>query len=941
MLVGASPSTMRQYTIALFGPLQVQAEDSMLVDGGFSKPWALFAYLLVESNRPHSREHLAALFWPEQPDSNARQSLRWALTTLRRTIGDNDSELPLLLVSRESLQFNPACSAQIDLFQFRELLADPNNCQKLEQAIELYRGELLAGASLPDAEPFEEWLQQMRLRIQQQVCAALESLTLQATTTHNSAKLEQYAQQWLQIEPWNEIGHRAYMQALAWAGKRTAALQHYEQCRRMLDEQLGVEPEEATQALAERIRSGTESATAAPQSQLVSIHSPVEEPVRKLDDDRSRMIERVKRFWVDGLLNPAQDELFIQQLPLEVKPGSGHPLPMSADRAQTTISEIFDSYRHDLLIRGAPGAGKTYLLVELAQELLERATLDPNAPIPVILNLAFWDKSQTPFQVWIQRELQLRYQVPARLAQSWLEEGLILPLLDGFDETQPADYTACVAEIRQYRSEGWLSGMVICCRDGEAENLEDALAICGLVQILPLEAVLVNEVLNKLPNGARLQNLFQSDPSWYDLARTPLALNLLHGAFRKANDEQLLQLDAQAQDQLFGAYVRAMFERSGGQRFAQADRQQRWLAWLADMMLRHKLSIFSLEALQPSWLSERWQSKLFLALEIMILALFFGLLVSSDEISRVGLSTGQWIVGSVLLTSMAAAAVVGGASSLLAISFPKPTWANWPRLGRGLQFGGLAGMVYGLSLTLLNSPFQGILMGTTVGICLFLIGYAIDPLRLLIPLDSFYWSNELALQRLPIALSASVASALFFVYLGGWLSGGAIGVAVLIVIWLGGGLTSASLKQQLQPGQFLLRAARTAWQASLLVGSLIVGTVVLAATFFSLLLRVTAYDQEPSLQFTLLQLAGETTGILLLGMALAALCFGALSCLQHLLLRLLIWRADQFPFRMVTFLDQVSHLAIVRRVGVGYMFMHRLLEEYCARINKTNIGIKK
>jgi DNA-binding SARP family transcriptional activator len=927
---------MHQYTIALLGSFQVQTEEKILVDGGFSKPWALFAYLLVERGRAHSREHLAALFWPDQPDTNARQSLRWALTTLRRAIGDNDNKMPLVLVSRESLQFNLASAANVDLIRLDELLADPNDQQKLCQAIDLYRGELLAGASLPDAEPFEEWLQQTRLQLQQQLSEALNSVIAGATASQNSSSLEHYAQRWLQIEPWNEIAHRACMQALVWAGKRTAALQQYEQCRRILAEELGIEPEDATQALAERIRSGAESAVDAAQSQLVSIHSPAEEPIRKLDDDRSRMIERVKRFWVDGLLNPAQDELFIQHLPLEVKPGSGHPLPMSADRAQTTISAIFDSYRQDLLIRGAPGAGKTYLLVELAQELLERATRDPAAPIPVILNLAFWDKTQSPFQVWIQRELQLRYQVPARLAQSWLEEGMVLPLLDGFDEIQPIDYAACVAEIRQFRS-----GMVICCRDGEAENLEEALAICGLVQILPLEAVLVTEVLNNLPNGTRLQELFQSDPSWYDLARTPLALSLLHGAFRKASDEQVFQLDAQVQDQLFGAYVRAMFERSGGQRFANADRQQRWLAWLADMMLRHKLSIFSLEALQVSWLSERWQVKLFLALENLILALFFGLIVAADESSRVGMGAGRQIAGWAFLNGLGSAAVVGGVVSLLAISLPAPKLANWPRLRRGLQIGGLSGFVYGLSLALLQSQGQGLLIGSTVGICLFMIGYLIDPERLLIPLDSFYWSNELALRRLPIALSASLVSALLFVYLGGWLSGGAIGIAVLIVVWLGGGLTSASLKQQLQPGHFLLRAARTAWQASLLVGSLIVGTVVLAATFFSLLLRVTAYDQELGLQYTFLELAGDTTGILLLGMGLAALCFGALSCLQHLLLRILIWRADQFPFRMVTFLDQVSHLAIVRRVGTGYMFMHRLLEEYCARINKTNIGNKK
>lgn len=915
----------------------MQAGDTILVDGGLSKPWALFAYLLVENGRPHAREHLAALFWPDQPDSNARQSLRWALTTLRRSIGDNESDLPLLLVSRESLQFNPASLATIDLFRFRELLADPNNHLNLEQAIDLYRGELLAGASLPEAEPFEEWLQQSRLQLHQQVCSALDGVLQRASAERNSAKLERYAQRWLQIEPWNEIAHRACMRALVWAGKRNAALQHYEQCRRMLAEQLGIEPEEATQTLVERIRSGQEGALPIAPSHAEPADLPSEAPAHKLDDDRLRMIERVKRFWVDGLLDPAHAGLAIPDLPLEVRPGTGHPLPMNADRARQSIVEIFDAYRHDLLIRGAPGAGKTYLLVELAQALLTRAAEQPEAAIPVIFNLAFWDERPGSLQAWIQRELQLRYQVPARLAQRWLEQGMILPLLDGFDEIQPANYLACIEAIRRFRSEHWLGGMVISCRNGEAENLEELLAICGVVQILPLEPVLIDEVIVRSQASAPLQRLFQSDPSWYDLARTPLALNLLNGALRRARSDQQILLDLHTQDQLFGAYLRAMLERSGGQRFALADRQQRWLAWLAAMMVQHNLSIFSLEALQPSWLSEGWQRKLFIALELMILALFFGAIVALDETLRYWLGAGQAIAAATLLQAMASASLVGALAALLAIFVPLPRSPRTARLGHGLELGGLAGSIYGLTLALLQSPAQGLLVGATVGLCLFLIGYLIDPERLLIPLDSFNWSNRLALRRVPIALLVSALSALGFGYLGGWLSGGAIGVALCIAVWLGGGLSSASLQRQLQPGQFLLRSARSALQASLLIGSLIVGAVALTATFFALFARVAGSAQAEAPQQALQLLALEVVGVLLLGMGVAALCFGALSCLRHLSLRLVIWWADQFPFRMVTFLNQVSHLALVRRVGTGYIFMHRLLAEYCARLHKRRI----
>jgi predicted ATPase len=63
-------------------------------------------------------------------------------------------------------------------------------------------------------------------------------------------------QRLLQWEPWHEAGHRLQMQLLAATGQRAAALAHYERCRVILAKELGVEPEAATVALYEQIRTG-------------------------------------------------------------------------------------------------------------------------------------------------------------------------------------------------------------------------------------------------------------------------------------------------------------------------------------------------------------------------------------------------------------------------------------------------------------------------------------------------------------------------------------------------------------------------------------------------------------------------------------------------------------------------------------------------------------
>ena len=89
---------MSQLRTYFLGPFRVTRDDSSApprnVNGFESdKMRALLAYLVVEADRPHRREALAALLWPEQMEDAARQSLRQALYVLRRALG-NDDRLP-------------------------------------------------------------------------------------------------------------------------------------------------------------------------------------------------------------------------------------------------------------------------------------------------------------------------------------------------------------------------------------------------------------------------------------------------------------------------------------------------------------------------------------------------------------------------------------------------------------------------------------------------------------------------------------------------------------------------------------------------------------------------------------------------------------------------------------------------------------------------------
>jgi hypothetical protein len=56
--------------------------------------------------------------------------------------------------------------------------------------------------------------------------------------------------------------------------------------------------------------------------------------------------------------------------------------------------------------------------------------------------------------------------------------------------------------------------------------------------------------------------------------------------------------------------------------------------------------------------------------------------------------------------------------------------------------------------------------------------------------------------------------------------------------------------------------------------------------------------------------------------------FGGLACIQHLVLRVLLWRSKALPWDLPRFLDYAAERILLRKVGGGYIFIHRLLLEY-------------
>lgn len=924
-------SGMSDLLVTLFGPMRVLRDEQVVLDGGLGKPWALFAYLLIEADRPHSRERLASLFWPDQPDTNARQSLRWALTTLRRSIADAQAEPPFLLVQRDSLQANRAAAMQVDFWQFERLLADDLSPVQLEALLDLVRGDMLEGASFADCEQFEEWLTQLRQQVHSQVCRVLAQACQGFFAQGDYAALERYALAWLEHEPWDEQAHRFVMQALAASGRRNAALQQYEQCKSILLANLGVEPELETQELFQQIRQHLLRPEPVLSLPLPSADAPVvmrssldaQQATPPVASHRDRMLQQVRRFWVDGVLHGPDAQRPYVPFSLEVEPGPGHPLPANARRDYDSIMAMFDAYNQDLLIVGAAGAGKTQLVLELARELLARASDNPALPIPVVFNLGYWDRRNPDLFAWLLHELQARYQVGLRVAREWLEQGQVLPLIDGFDELLPNDYAICLAAIRQFRQQHWLAGMVICCRSSEADAVLRGIPLCGVVRILPLQPAQIDALVAGLAQAQALQALFASDASWYELASTPLTFHLLSVTASSPNFVASLPASKDIEYELCSHYVQAMLERSGGQRFASAAQQRHWLTWFAVGLQRQHTPLFRLEQLDMSWFRFDWQRRLLLVLECFVLSLLFALVAVFDFASTLVWSHGWGVLGSVLPLGLGVGLLVGAGLGLLPLVFPAfargKGWLveHWCSLlvafSSGANF-----FFFGM---LFEPWWSALLSALTIAL---LLGGIVDRMRayLFVPVGRFHWSIGLARKKLVWILLVALVVGLVFWWGINWVFGLSLGASLAIMLSLSAGLHSAPLEQRFAPWDGLRSTAWGAVQASVLIASLI---SILFVMLFGLFEALTLPASSETLMWRIMR---HSFGPGLLGLLLGALCFGAWACLRHVLVRLLLWRANQLPLRLVRFLEHVTNLHILQRAGGGYAFAHHLLGEY-------------
>lgn len=212
------------------------------------KRLALLMYLaLARPSGPQRRDRLVALFWPEQDSEHARNALSQAIFFLRRLLG------PSTIVNRnaEEVELSPEMF-WCDAIAFEQAIEAGRHLE----AVELYRGDLLAGLHVPDAaHELEEWLDAERTRYAGACSHALESLAVEceAVGDHRGAALW-----WRRLatrDPYSSRVTLRLMQALAVSGDRAAAVCLARDHDALVSREMGIRADPEIAALARRISS--------------------------------------------------------------------------------------------------------------------------------------------------------------------------------------------------------------------------------------------------------------------------------------------------------------------------------------------------------------------------------------------------------------------------------------------------------------------------------------------------------------------------------------------------------------------------------------------------------------------------------------------------------------------------------------------------------------
>ena len=243
--------------VRLFGSGYASFCNQPLIGFPYQQSYLLLCYLLLNRNRPHNRERLAAVFWGEHSTDASRKNLRnvlWRLRHAFQSIGAEADEY--VSIKDDSASFSTASRYWLDVEVFETTIArcrdvpgqdlTPEQAAELERVIDLYTGDLLEGI-------YDDWCLYDRERLSLLHLSALSKLMSFHEVQGNYERGLMYGQRLLDRDNTRDKVHRQMMRLYALMGDRNSALEQYKRCEQILHETLGIAPVEETRRLYQNI----------------------------------------------------------------------------------------------------------------------------------------------------------------------------------------------------------------------------------------------------------------------------------------------------------------------------------------------------------------------------------------------------------------------------------------------------------------------------------------------------------------------------------------------------------------------------------------------------------------------------------------------------------------------------------------------------------------
>jgi DNA-binding SARP family transcriptional activator/predicted ATPase len=204
----------------------------------YRKAEGLLYYLII--NHQATRDELVNLFWGELDESTAKKNLRNALYNIRQCVG---AEI-LISPKKFIIMLNPAIDILCDVYEFTKGGTG---------AVKHYKGPFLKGFSLKDAEGFQEWLTLQRETYKEIYVKYLYNEVYDAKKKNIGHIIDEYTLKIIEIDEYDERAYRLLMNYYGETGLFNKAITTYEKLYRILDQELGIKPEEQTNILYKEI----------------------------------------------------------------------------------------------------------------------------------------------------------------------------------------------------------------------------------------------------------------------------------------------------------------------------------------------------------------------------------------------------------------------------------------------------------------------------------------------------------------------------------------------------------------------------------------------------------------------------------------------------------------------------------------------------------------